>query len=233
MKQFCSLQGSGGLFVMLAMTLSLASCQQKASEEFAEKIIEHATGEDVELDVDGENLSLKTREGTINVSSEGENRMISMRGKDGSSVDLQQEGKTLSIRNEKDTLNITGDSDGNTVTLERPDGSSVRIQDDVHEWPDDIPVVFPEFLYGRIVTVQTTDAPDMDMWVVIFEEVPDQVIRKYEEVLKANGFTTRTTVHSFDGKESGHISAEKERMNVAVMIGEGGASISFNKPKDQ
>jgi len=92
-------------------------------------------------------------------------------------------------------------------------------------WPNDIPPVVPEFKYGKISGVTSTVTDEDKMWTVVFSDVPNDAIDKYNKDLKGKGFKTQTVSMSGLG---GTISAEKDDMGVAAMLGDGNASISIH-----
>ena len=90
-------------------------------------------------------------------------------------------------------------------------------------WPDGIPSDIPEFKYGKISGVTSTTTDEGKMWTVVFSDINENATEKYNTDLKNKGFKTETVSMSGIG---GTISAKKENMVVAAMIGDGEASIS-------
>ncbi len=95
-------------------------------------------------------------------------------------------------------------------------------------WPAEIPDHIPEFTEGKIIMVNTQQMTDVMGWVIVFEEVPENVLNKYKDELTDKGFTTKMTT-LFEDK--GNVIAEKEDWIVSIMAGEGMATVSVSKEK--
>lgn len=114
------------------------------------------------------------------------------------------------------------DIENQTTVIETEEGR-VEINALQNSWPKDIPSEIPEFNYGKITGVTSTTTDDNKTWTVVFTEVKKDAIDQYNKDLKGKGFKTQTVTMSGLG---GTISAETEKMTIAVMIGEGEASVS-------
>lgn len=81
------------LFVLFGALLALSGCQfiapnaeDKIAEGLAENIIRQSMGEDIDLDVSGDNVSIKTKEGNIDISGGETDGMVTINTDEGSSV---------------------------------------------------------------------------------------------------------------------------------------------------
>ncbi len=98
----------------------------------------------------------------------------------------------------------------------------------VRTWPSEIPNEVPEFKYGKVVNVSTQSVDESKNWTVMFEDVPNNALDTYEAALKKDGFKVSTISI---GDTKGHITAEKDKLFVLVMGGEGMASLSVGVEK--
>jgi hypothetical protein len=114
------------------------------------------------------------------------------------------------------------DIDSESFTIKTEDGTLMSNVDD-KKWPSGIPEEVPEFSFGSVEQVISHDMDDGKMWTMMVEKVPADVLTKYQKELKKNGFTCNMVSHN---NEEGMLSAEKGDINVAVMAGEGSASVS-------
>jgi len=112
----------------------------------------------------------------------------------------------------------------NQKTIIQTDEGRVEVNALAKSWPNDIPPAVPEFKYGKISGVTYTVTDEAKIWTIVFTEVAKEATDKYNSELKAKGFKTQTVSMSGLG---GTISAEKDNMVVAAMLGEGEASVSI------
>ncbi|NTW82256.1 MAG: hypothetical protein HGB36_02675 [Chlorobiaceae bacterium] len=120
-------------------------------------------------------------------------------------------------------------SGGQNVTIES-EGRKIEIQSNLSgTWPDDIPGDVPKFTYGKIKAVTRSDTPEGKSWSVVCENVPGNIIKNYETALKSSGFKTILTTVTSDEGEGGTVTGEKDKLNVALMTGNGNASLSVVK----
>jgi hypothetical protein len=122
------------------------------------------------------------------------------------------------------------DVDGQNVTIET-EGKKVEIQAKGASWPDEIPKDVPLFPYGKIKGVTRTETPEGLSWGVVVDQVPDNIVRNYEEKLKSNGFQTSSMLMSTEDGQGGSITGEKDNISIVLMTGNGNASISVNLKK--
>ncbi|MBK9013798.1 MAG: hypothetical protein IPM82_06765 [Saprospiraceae bacterium] len=148
--------------------LSCKSRSEKQGEQLMEETIEKSTGEDVDVDAQGQKLTIETEQGKAEIAYAGE------------------------------------------------------------KWPDDAPADVPEFKFGTIKGSTKSDTPEGNAWTIAFENVPADVLDKYEAELKKAGFkTTKIKVND----DQGTVMAEKGNLNVTAFVGDGKAVISMNKAK--
>lgn len=154
------------LFALLLMTL-FCSCK-KSAERVNEKIMETAIGNNADIDMNDEKITIETDEG-------------------------------------KFTSDAT-----------------------VRSWPKEIPNDVPEFKDGKIVNASTQDVKEGKNWTLLFEEVDDKALNKYETQLKKDGFKVSSISK---GGNIAHITAEKGDLFVVAMGGDGMASLSVGIEK--
>ncbi|WP_299164444.1 hypothetical protein [uncultured Eudoraea sp.] len=94
----------------------------------------------------------------------------------------------------------------------------------IHSWPKEIPADIPEFIEGKVVSVTTHEIDEANNWVVIFEDVPKEALEKYKEDLKDHDFKINYTTMAGSG---GHLTAEKGKLAVVVMVAEGTATVTI------
>ena len=94
----------------------------------------------------------------------------------------------------------------------------------VHSWPGEIPDDVPEFKSGKVISVSTQETDGDNNWVVIFEDVPKEALEKYKEDLKDHDFKINYTTMAGSG---GHLTAEKGKLAVVVMVAEGTATVTI------
>ncbi|TLP81774.1 hypothetical protein [Maribacter sp. ACAM166] len=135
---------------------------------------------------------------------------------------------------EKATEKIVEKSIGDEVEVDIDDEKVVIKTDEgtlttdaaVKSWPNDIPDEVPEFKSGNIVSVTTQEINEDNNWVVIFEDVTTAALEKYKDALESEGFKINYTTTA---GTSGHLAAEKEKLAVVVMVGEGNATVTVGK----
>ncbi|NHF59748.1 hypothetical protein FK220_010370 [Flavobacteriaceae bacterium TP-CH-4] len=115
------------------------------------------------------------------------------------------------------------DIDNEKVTIETEEGTFTT-DATVHSWPDEAPEEVPEFAEGKVMSVSTQEMDDTKNWVVIFEEVPQTALQNYKKELEAKGFKINYTTVAGTG---GHLAAEKGKLNVMVMVGDGNATVTI------
>ncbi len=117
---------------------------------------------------------------------------------------------------------------GENITIES-EGQKIQIQGKSGVWPEDIPAEVPKFSWGRVQAVTRSETPEGQSWVVVCENVPGNSLKEYESKLKSNGFQTSSSIVTSDGGEVGTVSGSKEKFQVFLMTGNGGASLSVVK----
>lgn len=98
----------------------------------------------------------------------------------------------------------------------------------IHSWPKKVPEDVPEFDEGKVAGVTTQEMDDTINWIIIFEDVSEDALEKYQEALKGNGFKINYTTMAGAG---GHLAAEKDQLKVMAMAGEGNASVTISSPE--
>ncbi|NTW23368.1 MAG: hypothetical protein HGA37_01610 [Lentimicrobium sp.] len=114
---------------------------------------------------------------------------------------------------------------GNEKTVITTGGNTVEIDEKANSWPGEIPDEVPEFTYGKVKAVTTSNVDGTLSWNVNFENVEDNFIDKYDADLKKKGFETVTMKM---GDKGGSISAENEKYSVFLMGSEGSLSIGVS-----
>ena len=104
----------------------------------------------------------------------------------------------------------------------------VEVEAMAKSWPEEIPSSVPKFSYGKISGVTTTSTDEGNMWTIVFSDVSENATGKYNSDLKANGFKTQTVNMSGIG---GTVSAEKDKITVALVVGEKDASVTIQVKK--
>ncbi len=97
-------------------------------------------------------------------------------------------------------------------------------------WPSDVPAEIPEFTFGKIKGVTTSDHPDMNIWTIVYEEVPADAFKKYNDLLRAKGW--QTTFMDMAG-QGGSITWESGDLALSVMGGDGTAVVGVSRKKPQ
>ncbi|MCX6180113.1 MAG: hypothetical protein NT163_12265 [Chlorobiales bacterium] len=119
-------------------------------------------------------------------------------------------------------------SGGQNITIES-EGKKIEIQGNSAVWPTDMPTEVPKFSYGKIKAVTRSTMPEGKSWTVVCENVMGNIVKDYESNLKSCGFKTVATIVTSDQGESGSVSGTKDKLNVALIIGSGSASLSVVK----
>ncbi len=115
------------------------------------------------------------------------------------------------------------------VTIQAGDVTS-HVDATAHKWPSDAPAEVPEFAFGKITGVTTTDHPEMYGWTIVYEEVPADAFKKYNDFLKAKGMETMFMDMAGQG---GSITCEHGDLTISVMGGDGNAVVGISKKKPQ
>ena len=93
----------------------------------------------------------------------------------------------------------------------------------VKSWPKDIPDEVPEFTFGKMSNLATQMLDEGKGWTFIFEEIPENAIEDYKQLLKDKGFKV-SSVNMPGGQ--GQVTGEKGNIIVAMM--EGGSMATLN-----
>ncbi len=107
---------------------------------------------------------------------------------------------------------------------------TTHVDASANKWPADAPAEIPEFTYGKITGVTVSDHPEMYIWTVVYEEVPADAFKKYNDILKAKGMQT---VFMDMAGQGGSITWESGDLALSVMGGEGNAVVGVSKKKPQ
>jgi len=94
----------------------------------------------------------------------------------------------------------------------------------MNSWPKEAPGEVPEFKYGDVIGVTTQEVDEANNWVVILENVPANALQEYKEILESEGFKINFTATVGTG---GQLMAEKGKLAVMVMAGEGNATVTI------
>lgn len=135
---------------------------------------------------------------------------------------------------EKTIENATGNNADVDLSDEKAviktDAGIIEVDSKAQSWPDEIPNDVPEFTYGKVKAVTTSNIDDTKTWNVIYEDVRDGFIDKYDAELKEKGFETVTMKI---GDNGGSITAENDKYNIFLMGGEGNLSIAVSIKKQE
>lgn len=101
---------------------------------------------------------------------------------------------------------------------------------DVHSWPVEIPPEIPVFSYGKIDGATIHKSDEVQNWTMILKEVSAGALAAYEKDLKAKGFKTQLVSM---GDNGGSLMAEKGKISVALLMGQGEASLSIGIEKNE
>lgn len=121
----------------------------------------------------------------------------------------------------------TVDLDDEKVTIKTDEGTFTS-DATIKTWPSAIPDEVPTFDEGTIVNVSTQEMEDSNNWVVIFEDVSEPALEKYQTDLKNKGFKINFITTS---GVAGHLAAEKDNIIISIMSGEGNAAVSIGVKK--
>lgn len=121
------------------------------------------------------------------------------------------------------------DIDKEKVVVETEAGR-MEVDGNAKSWPDEIPGEIPEFKFGKIDAVTTSNFDDTNAWVIAFSELQDGFLDKYDAQLKEKGFETMLMKM---GDKGGSITAESDKYNVFLMGGEGTLSLSVSVKKQE
>jgi len=135
---------------------------------------------------------------------------------------------------EKALENATGneadvDLSSGKAVIQTGDGE-VEVNSNAKSWPSEIPGEVPEFKFGKVIAVTTSNMDGNKSWNVSFDEVQDGFLDKYEAQLKEKGFET---IIMKMGDKGGTISAETDKYSVFLMGGEGNLSIGVTGKKEE
>lgn len=114
------------------------------------------------------------------------------------------------------------DIDDEKVVIETEEGTFTT-DASVNVWPNEIPGEVPEFKKGKVMSVTTQEIDGSKNWVVMFEEVSGTALQEYKEQLENLGFKINYTTTAGTG---GHLAAEKDKLAVMLMVGEGNATVT-------
>ncbi|MCK5839411.1 MAG: hypothetical protein KAG99_06155 [Bacteroidales bacterium] len=137
----------------------------------------------------------------------------------GEKVDIDIKDGEITIQTEDGEMTIKADEE--VITIKTEDGE-ISTTDDIDTWPEDIPGDIPEFTYGDIIVLSLKQMDGGHGWSIIFENVSEDALDKYKKALEEKGFEVLSVSHP----QGGSITAERDNTNVAVMAGEGNASVS-------
>jgi hypothetical protein len=127
---------------------------------------------------------------------------------------------------------------GNKADVDLSSGKAVietgqgrmEVDSNARSWPDDIPGDVPEFTFGKVNAVTTSNIDGNKAWNIVFDEVEDGFLDKYDSKLKEKGFET---VLMKMGDKGGSIQAENDKYAVLLMGGEGKISIGVTLKKEE
>jgi len=135
---------------------------------------------------------------------------------------------------EKALENATGnkadvDLSSGKAVIQTGDGQ-IEVDSNAKSWPSEIPGDVPEFKFGKVKAVTTSSMDGTKSWNIVYEDVPDGFLDKYEAQLKEKGFET---VIMKMGDKGGSITGESEKYTVFLMGGEGNLSIGVTVKKPE
>lgn len=119
------------LFIIIAMTsVLLAGCnmEDKISEKIAEEMIEKSSGGEVDVDIDGEDVTYTTEEGEVTVTNDDSTFVIE--GEDGSSM---QSGDNVEWPTDQAAAYLPKCSAGKVSYLMNSDESCIIMLDEVSQ----------------------------------------------------------------------------------------------------
>ncbi|MBN1820868.1 MAG: hypothetical protein JXR31_10190 [Prolixibacteraceae bacterium] len=135
---------------------------------------------------------------------------------------------------EKTLENATGqktdvDINGQNAII-KTEGSTINVDYNAKAWPKEIPGDVPEFTYGKVKGVTTTEIDGQKVWNINFDDVKEGFVDKYDAQLKEKGFETVTMKM---GEKGGSITGEHEKYTIFLMGNDGTISLSLGlKPKE-
>ncbi|MBM3286864.1 MAG: hypothetical protein FJY88_05885 [Candidatus Eisenbacteria bacterium] len=91
---------------------------------------------------------------------------MALKGATGKDVDVQMEGKSVKIKQE-----------GSETTIQETD-----------EWPSDMFPAVPEFKFGKVTRVVGGDDAGMKKFNIYYDDVQEDGVEKYVELLKSGGW---------------------------------------------
>jgi hypothetical protein len=135
---------------------------------------------------------------------------------------------------EKALENATGgkanvDINGEKTVIETSAGK-MEVDGNANSWPNEIPGDVPEFKFGKVDAVTTSDVDGNKSWNIVYNEVEEGFLDKYDALLKEKGFETVTMKM---GDKGGSITAESPKYNVFLMGGEGKMSLAVTVKKQE
>jgi hypothetical protein len=135
---------------------------------------------------------------------------------------------------EKALENATGgkanvDINGEKTVIETSAGK-MEVDSKANSWPGEIPGDVPEFKFGKVTAVTTSDMDGNKAWNIVYSEVEEGFLDKYDALLKEKGFETVTMKM---GEKGGSITAESQKYNVFLMGGEGNMSLAVSIKKQE
>jgi len=116
-------------------------------------------------------------------------------------------------------------SAGGNITIQS-EGQKVEIQGNSGVWPADMPADIPKCSWGKIGAVTRSERVEGKNWNVVFESVSGNIVKDFESQLKSKGFQNISTIVTSGDGLGGVVSAEKEKLKVVLMTGNGTASLS-------
>ncbi|KAF0200487.1 MAG: hypothetical protein FD170_3452 [Bacteroidetes bacterium] len=119
---------------------------------------------------------------------------------------------------------------GDEKTVITTGDNTVELDGKANSWPREIPDEVPEFTYGKVKAVTTSIIDGAKSWSVIYENVEDDFIDKYDADLKKKGFKTVTMKM---GDKGGSITADNGKYNVFLMGSEGSLSIGVSLKQEE
>jgi len=116
-------------------------------------------------------------------------------------------------------------SSGSSITIQS-EGQKIAFQGNSGVWPADMPADVPRCSWGKIGAVTRSESAEGKNWNVVFESIPDSIVKEFENQLKGKGFQNISVIVTSGDGRGGVISAEKEKLKVVLMAGNGTASLS-------
>lgn len=199
----------------LAVTTACGAAADKIAEEGIERAIESDSGEDVEVDFDGQAFEIETDEGSIRMDADGN---FVVEGPDGEVFTGQTDDDgNVRIESEDGSATIEAEADGGNFTMTGEDGESffgthTGVPD---QWPGDVPrpAGFDQGLATISINGETT------LISIVDENIDDPFgfVTSYAETLEGAGFE-RTS--SFEGDGRMTLTFEDDIWNVSMFASE-------------